>query len=153
MPLDKALIAKVFSDAQVGYEVGEVPGLGEVVRVAPRDASAALRALKGSTHAYHFLVDLFGIDTGEDVEVVYHIRSFVYDEEIDLRIRMPYGSNLESVWEVYAAALLPERECAEMFGLTLSGHPNPKRLLTIEGAPALLLKRVEIRTPEVVRDR
>ncbi|MFM6931890.1 MAG: NADH-quinone oxidoreductase subunit C, partial [Novosphingobium sp.] len=27
---------------------------------------------------------------------------------------------------VYSAALLPERECAEMFGLTLSGHPNPK---------------------------
>ena len=37
---------------------------------------------------------------------------------------------------------MPEREAAELFGLSLSGHPNPKRLLTTDGMPPLLLQVV-----------
>ncbi|MRR12205.1 hypothetical protein EG835_07005, partial [bacterium] len=52
-----------------------------------------------------------------------------------------------------ASALLPERETAELFGLALCGHPNPKRLLTTEGIEPLLLKSVPIRSAEEVRAR
>ena len=56
-------------------------------------------------------------------------------------------------WASVLSLGLPERELAEMFGLTLSGHPNPKHLLITEDVEPLLLKRVEIRTPEEVRHR
>jgi NADH:ubiquinone oxidoreductase subunit C len=46
---------------------------------------------------------------------------------------------------------MPERETAELFGLSLSGHPNPKRLLTTDGVPPLLRKSVPVRTEEEVR--
>ena len=55
------------------------------------------------------------------------------------------------MWEIYPAALFPEREAAELLGMTLTGHPNPKRLLTVEGTEPLLRKSVAIRTAEEVQ--
>jgi len=136
-----------------GASVEEVPSLGVVTRVAPSQTGAALTALKDSDHAFTFLVDLFGIDTGEGVDVVYHLRSFTRDEDVYVKVGYEYDSDLTSVWCIYPAALMPEREVCEMFGLTLSGHPNPKHLLLTEGVGPLLLKRVAIRTPEEVRNR
>jgi len=136
-----------------GAVVEDVEGLGVVARVAPDQARQAVAALKDSDHDYAFLVDLFGIDTGEAVDAVYHLRSFTRDEEVYVKAAHPYGSDLESIWHLLPAALMPERELCEMFGLTLSGHPNPKHLLLTEGVEPLLLKRVAIRTPEEVRNR
>jgi len=137
----------------VGASVEEVPLLGVVARVEPAMTGTALAALRDSDHGFAFLVDLFGIDTGEDVDAVYHLRSFTRDEEVYLKVAHEYGSDLTSAWCIFPAALMPERELAEMFGLTLSGHPNPKYLLLTEGIEPLLLKRIPIRTPEEVRNR
>lgn len=133
--------------------VDDVEGLGVVARVAPGAARDAVGALKDSDHDFSFLVDLFGIDTGEHVDAVYHLRSFTRDEEVYIKTAHEYGSDLVSVWDLFPATLMPERELAEMFGLTLSGHPNPKYLLLTEGIEPLLLKRIAIRSPEEVRDR
>ena len=119
----------------------------------PDDVVSALAALKASELAFVMLVDLLGIDTGEELEVSYHLRSFARDEEMHVKTRLPYDAELASVWEVYPAALMPERETAELFGLTLAGHPNPKRLLTTEGVLPLLRKSVPVRTTEESRDR
>jgi NADH-quinone oxidoreductase subunit C len=133
--------------------VADADTLGVVVRVAPAHARATLEALRDSDHNFSYLVDMFGIDTGEHVDAVYHLRSFSRDEEVYVKAAQPYGSDLASVWEVFPAVLMPERELAEMFGLTLSGHPNPKHLLLTEGIEPLLLKGVAIRSAEEVRNR
>ena len=127
--------------------------LGVVVRVAPPMARDTLQALRDSDHGFTYVVDMFGIDTGEAVDAVYHLRSFSRDEEVYVKAAHPYGSDLASVWEVFPAVLMPERELAEMFGLTLSGHPNPKHLLLTDAVEPLLLKSVPIRTAEEVRNR
>lgn len=153
MQPDPTLIARILSDAGIDASVEAVDKLGVVARIQPGDVVSGCLALRDSSHAYHFMVDLFGVDTGEAVDVVYHLRSFVCDEEVHLKAAHPYGATLKSVWETFPAALMAERECAEMFGLLLSGHPNPKRLLTTEEVPPLLLKSVPIRDAEEVRDR
>jgi len=127
--------------------------LGVVARVPADDVPAALAALKASSLDFVMLVDLLGADTGEDIEITYHLRSLSRDEDLYVKCSLPYDSVLRSVWNVYASALLPERETAELFGLTLAGHPNPARLLTIEGTEPLLRKSVPIRTLEEVRER
>lgn len=141
--------------AAAGLEAGEFKetALGLACTLSPAAVVEALAALKASQLGFFMLVDLLGTDTGEDVEVTYHLRSFTRDEEFYVKMRLPYGGTLASVWESFPAALLPERETAEMFGLTLSGHPNPKRLLTTEGVPPLLLKSVPVRTVHEMRDR
>ncbi len=148
------ILARVGVDGGVSAEIEQVEPLGPVLRVDASDTAAALAALKDSDLAYVMLVDLFGIDIGEAVDIVYHVRSLSSTGDAYLKARYEYGSALTSVWKVHPAALLPERECAEMFGLSLEGHPNPKRLLTVEGAMLPpLLKSTEIRTAEEVRSR
>ncbi len=122
-----------------------------VVRVAPEEQYAALLSLKEA--GFDFLVDLFGVDTGEAVDVVYLLRSLKRDEDVTVKLGLAYDATLTSVWELFPAAAYPEREAAEMFGLKLADHPNPQRLLTIDGVDPLLRKSVEIRDAEQVRDR
>ncbi|MDZ4169758.1 MAG: NADH-quinone oxidoreductase subunit C [Coriobacteriia bacterium] len=151
---DTAALARTLSAAGLkGIEIDDVPSLGVVIHASAAHARPVLSALKASDDGFEFLVDLFGIDTTEAVDVVYHLRSFARDEEVFVKVDLDYGSDLASVWDLFPAALMPERECAEMFGLTLSGHPNPKHLLLTEGSKPFLLKQHLIRTPEEVRNR
>ena len=133
--------------------VEEAPLLGVVFRVPAASVRDALRALRDSGDAFSFPVDVFGIDTGEAIDAVYHLRSLSRDEEVYVKASHEYDSVLESVWEIFPAAMMPERELCELFGLKLAGHPNPKRLLTTDGIPPLLRKSVAIRTAEEVRNR
>lgn len=127
--------------------------LGVLARIPADDAASALAALKASSLDFIMLVDLLGTDTGEEIEITYHLRSFSRDEDLYVKCVLPYDGVLCSVWNVYASALLPERETAELFGLTLAGHPNPARLLTVDDTEPLLRRSVAIRTLEEVRDR
>ncbi len=131
----------------------EQAGFGALVRVEASDLASALLALRDTSSEFTFMVDLFAVDTGESVEITYHLRSLSRDEEIYVRMGVPYDGSFASIWEIYPAALMPEREVAEMFGLSLTGHPNPKRLLTTEGLDPMLLKRIAIRGAEEVRSR
>lgn len=122
-------------------------------RVPSAAVRSTLSALKSGEQGFDFMVDLFGHDTTEAVEITYHLRSFSRNEDVYVRASLPYGGTLSSVWELFPAALMPERETAEMFGLTLDGHPNPKYLLLTDAVPPMLLKSTEIRTSEEVRNR
>jgi NADH-quinone oxidoreductase subunit D len=150
---DPAMVSGALQRAGVAVSVEDVAKLGAVYRVAPADTRLVLATLKDGDLGFDFLVDMFGVDTGEAVDAVYHVRCFSRDEELYVKAAHEYGSDLASVWDIYPAVLMPERELAELFGLTLSGHPNPKRLLTTDGSPALLLKEIEIRGEDEVRHR
>ncbi len=128
--------------------------LGTVARVAAADIAGALTALRDGDTAFALLLDLFVTDTGEDLELTYHLRSFARDEDAYVRVTAPYDGEVPSVWRVYPAALYPEREAAELFGMAFPGHPNPKRLLTTDEVELpLLRKSTPIRTEEEVHDR
>ncbi|MDY0087019.1 MAG: NADH-quinone oxidoreductase subunit C [Coriobacteriia bacterium] len=149
---DKTVVNSALGAIAGGAEVTETT-LGVVARVAASEAPAALAILKAEPLDFVMLVDMLGTDTGEDIEVTYHLRSFSRDEDLYVKCVLPYDGVLNSVWTVYPSALLPERETAELLGLTLARHPNPKRLLTTEGTPPLLRRSQVIRTIEEVRDR
>lgn len=125
--------------------------LGTVARVRPREVIDALAALKAV--GYESLIDFFGMDTGEAIELTWHVRSYAHDAEAYLKTSVNYDAEIDSVWNVYPSALMPERETAELLGLKLGGHPNPHRLLTSDGVEPLLRKSVQIRTAEEVERR
>ena len=135
--------------AGVPRETDEVAGLGIIVLVEPDDIVAALTALKAE--GYDQLVDLFATDRDDVIEVTYHVRVLSEMHDEFLRSEVAYDGVLPSVWQLYPAALYPEREAAELLGLTLVGHPNPRRLLTTEGVPPLLRRDEEPRDAEEVR--
>jgi len=125
--------------------------LGEVARVTPDAVVDALAALKAA--GFESLVDLLGCDTGEAIELTYHARSYATARDVYVKTTVPYDADIASAWNVYPSVLMPERETAELLGLSLEGHPNPKRLLTTDGIEPLLRKGVPIRSVEVVKHR
>lgn len=123
---------------------------GVVCRIPSASVPAAMSAMVES--GYEFLVDLFANDTGERLEVTYHLRSLSMDTELFVRTAVPYDGEVGSVWESYPSALYAEREAAELFGLSFPGHPNPKRLLTCDEVDVYMMRKdVPIRTHEEVR--
>lgn len=147
---DLAAVNKVLAGFPAATDIEDAP-VGVIVRCAQKDASAVLKSLRDGDLDYCMLIDLFGLDTGERIEITYHLRSLSRDEDMYVRCGVDYDGSVHSVWNVYPSALLPEREAAEMFGLTLSGHPNPKRLLTTDGTPPFLRKSVPVRGAQEVR--
>jgi len=138
----------ILRSAGVAHE-SALEALGTVVRVDAGDVRAALGALAAG--GFEQLVDMFGTDTGEAIELTYHVRDMSDFQSLFVKARVAYDGELASVWEVYPAALYAEREAAELLGMSLSGHPNPKRLLTVEGTEPLLRKSVAIRGAEEVQ--
>jgi NADH:ubiquinone oxidoreductase subunit C len=138
----------ILSGAGVAHTSAE-EALGRVVRMEVTEIRAALGALAAG--GFDQLVDMFATDTGEAIELTYHLRAFAGFETLFVKCTVPYDGELASVWEIYPAALFPEREAAELLGMTLSGHPNPKRLLTVEGSEPMLRKSVAVRGAEEVQ--
>lgn len=147
--------------------------LGIVVRVTPDQRDGVLLALRDSDLQFEQLLDTFGADLiGTDeveadaekgiealpatlgcIEVTYYLRSYKHDTDVRLKMQLPYGATYYSIIEIYLSVYLAERELAEMFGLVLEGHPNPKRLVTNENFVTPLLKSVEIRGKDEVWPR
>ena len=80
-----------------------------------------------------------GVDVGKKIEIIYH---FIYNENIiNIRTSVPKENpEISTIIEIYPGANLFERELAEMLGVKVLGHPNPKRLFLPEdwkGKPPL----------------
>jgi NADH:ubiquinone oxidoreductase subunit C len=145
---DAGTLAGLFSEAGVEAVVEE-ERFGIVCRLDPASLDAGLAAAAGA--GYDFLVDLFASDTGEQLEVTYHLRSIAGDTEFYVRVPVPYDGEVPSAWGTYPAALYAEREAAELFGMSFSGHPNPKKLLTADDVDEYFMRKdVPVRTHEEV---
>jgi len=146
------VIRHILASAGIEGEVEETT-LGILARVGSDVAVETLRALREGELDFRMLLDLLGADTGEGIEITYHLRSLSRDEEMFVKTSVAYDGALRSAWNIFPSALMPERETAELLGLKLDGHPNPKRLLTTDGVEPLLRKSVAIRSAEEVRAR
>jgi len=137
--------AELLASAGVRVTGVESETLGVVVRCERGCSEAALGTLRAD--GYELLVDLFATDTGDALELTYHLRDLDDLRELYVKVGVEYDGEAPSVWRVYPAALYPEREAAELLGMSFAGHPNPKRLLTTDEVGEPLLRRsVAIRT-------
>jgi NADH-quinone oxidoreductase subunit C len=79
---------------------------------------------------FDFLFNLSGVDYGQDLGVVYHLRSTVHGHSIVLKTRTsdrenPQIDSLSGIWET---ANLHEREVFDLLGIKFSNHPDLRRL-------------------------
>ena len=145
----EARIAELLDAAGVADVSVTTEPFGMVVRVR---AAAVEEALATLWHAdYEMLVDMFAADTGEQIALTYHVRRLEDMHELYVRATVDYDGEAPSVWRVYPAALYPEREAAELFGVSFAAHPNPKRLLTTDEVEGYLLRKATpVRSEEEV---
>lgn len=101
-------------------------------RTAPDNLHGLLRLLRsnGVTH----ISAITGVDTGETIEVIYHLDC--RPAELNLKIALPKTNpRIATVTEIFPGAVFYERDLMEMLGVTVEGHPNPKRLFLPDDWP------------------
>jgi NADH-quinone oxidoreductase subunit C len=101
------------------------------IRVAPRDLPDVLRALHDEPgFGFDFLADLAGVDTGEVMQVVYHLWSSTTPDWLrviadGLDRDDPRAPSITFLWP---GAEWLEREAYDMFGITFEGNRDLRRI-------------------------
>ena len=76
------------------------------------------------------LMNLSGVDDGDDILVVYHLHSLTKRHRIVLKVKVPKTAAVtQSVTGVWRCANWFERECYDLFGVRFEGHPDLRRIL------------------------
>jgi NADH-quinone oxidoreductase subunit C len=116
----------------------------------PREAIAKIASMLRDHPelAFDCLMCLSGVDKPTELQAVYHLYSMKHDHRIALRCCVSKeDAVIPSVTPVWTAAEWHEREAYDMIGITFSGHPDPRRILTAddwEGHPL----RKDYKSPE-----
>ena len=89
---------------------------------------AALR--EGLLAEPHLFIDACGVEREVFLEVVYRFSLLSRSEVVTVRAQLPKENPVTvSLAALYPGARWPERELAELYGITVSGHPDPRHLL------------------------
>lgn len=91
------------------------------------------------------IMDVFGLDwltyrghRGKRFTVSYNLYHLESNSRLFLRVALDDGESVPSVTSVWPGANFLEREVYDMFGITFSGHPDLRKLLTpdeLDGHP------------------
>ncbi len=121
--------------ADFGDTICVAPDGAWEITVAPEAYRASLERLgRDRTPPYDYLLDLFGVDLGDDLEVIIHLGRALSPEVVRVKTRLArQGPNVPTVTDIWPGAAWPEREMMEMYGISVEGHPDPRHLLLPEG--------------------
>jgi len=127
-----------------------VEASGSALLVVPDSIANVCRFLREDPQQdYDLLSSLTAVDYVEHFEIVYHLTSIARNASAVLKARV-YGREapeLPSVTGIWQGANLQEREAFDLMGVTFTGHPNLKRMLTWEGFQGHPLRRDYLEPP------
>jgi NADH-quinone oxidoreductase subunit C len=82
---------------------------------------------------FELLIDITASDPGVDDEnlwILVELLSVKHRHRLALKALLPKANPvIDSSTTIYRAAQWHERECMEMYGVTFSGHPDPRNIL------------------------
>ncbi len=78
---------------------------------------------------FDFLFCITGVDYGQDLGVVYHLRSTKHRHTVVLKVRTSDRKNpqFDSVSDIWRTAEFNEREIFDLLGIRFSSHPDLRR--------------------------
>jgi len=101
------------------------------IRIEPKDVPDVLRALYDEpAFGFQLLADLAGVDTGDSMQVVYHLWSATSTDwlrvmAVGLDRDAPRAPSIVSLWP---GAEWLEREAYDMFGIIFEGNRDLRRI-------------------------
>jgi NADH-quinone oxidoreductase subunit C len=108
------------------------------ISLEPKNLHMVLEKLKHS--GFHRLSAISGVDTGKEIELIYHVFSESY--YVNVRVPVPKKKlEIKTVTGIYPGANLFEREVHEMLGADFPGHPNLQSLFLNEKSPKNPLRK------------
>ena len=116
------------------------------IRIGPGDVAEVLRALHDEPEfGFRVLADLAGVDTGEVMQVVYHLWAEPTVTRDWLRVIVDGLSRDDprcpSVTFLWKGAEWPEREAYDMFGIVFEGNRDLRRIYMPPGYTSFPLRK------------
>jgi NADH-quinone oxidoreductase subunit C len=128
--MDKTQIGEYIRSIDKDLEIIEGKQFTEVI-VPPFQLHALARRLRDDSEAhFDFLFCLSGVDYGQDLGVVYHLRSTIHKHSVVLKTRTSdrVDPHLDSVADIWKTADFHEREVYDLLGIKFNNHPDLRRL-------------------------
>jgi NADH-quinone oxidoreductase subunit C len=128
--MDKIELSEFIKTTDQDLDVKEGIQFVEVT-VSPSKLHLLAKKLRETEQTqFDFLVCISGVDYGQDLGVVYHLRSTKFDHMVVLKTRTSDRINpeLDSVADIWATADFLEREVYDLLGIKFTNHPDLRRL-------------------------
>lgn len=128
--MDKIQLAEFVKSLDPEVEIKEGKQYTEVTVPAAKMYSLAKQLRERKESQFDFLFCLSGVDYGQDLGVVYHLRSTVFEHTIVLKTRTSDREHpqLDSVSDIWRTADFHEREVFDLLGIRFANHPDLRRL-------------------------
>jgi NADH-quinone oxidoreductase subunit C len=128
--MDKIQLGEFIKSIDPELEVKEGKQFVEVTVPSSKLYSLALQLRERKEAGFDFLFCLSGVDYGQDLGIVYHLRSTVHDHVVVLKVRTSDRINpqFDSVSEIWRTADFHEREVYDLLGIKFANHPDLRRL-------------------------
>ena len=128
--MDKVQLGEFIKSLDKDLEIKEGNQYIEVT-LPPSKLYFLAKQLRDKNEAqFDYLFCLSGVDWGQDLGVVYHLRSTIYNHAIVLKTRTSDREHpqFDSVSDIWKTADFHEREAYDLLGIRFNNHPDLRRL-------------------------
>jgi NADH-quinone oxidoreductase subunit C len=128
--MDKIQLAGFIKSIDPDLEIIQGKQYPEITVTPSKLCSIAKQLREAEEVLFDFLFCLSGVDYGQDLGVVYHLRSTVYGHTVVLRVRTSDREHpqFDSVSDIWKTADFHEREVFDLLGIRFNNHPDLRRL-------------------------
>jgi len=128
--MDKTELEEFIKSTDQDIEIKEGKQFLEVTVPTSKLHSLAKKLRETEQTQFDFLFCISGVDYGQDLGVVYHLRSTKFDHVVVLKTRTTDREHpqLDSVADIWNTADFLEREVYDLLGIRFTNHPDLRRL-------------------------
>ena len=122
-----------------GNDIVDATYVGDIlsITIAPQNIAKTLLKFKTDKQLrFTILTDLFAADfpnREKRFEIVYNLLSLENNKRIIIKTHLDDGEEIHTASSIFSAATWYEREVFDMFGVTFTGSPDMRRILTDYG--------------------
>jgi len=127
--MDKVHLGDIIKSLDSDIEIKEGKQFTEINIPASNLYTLAKQLRENHETSFDFLICITGVDYGQDLGVVYHLRSIRHNHTIVLKTRISDRENpqLDSVADIWRTAEFHEREIFDLLGIKFTNHPDLRR--------------------------
>jgi NADH-quinone oxidoreductase subunit C len=128
--MNKTELTELLRSLAPGCEVKEGKQFAEINLPADLLHNIAFKLREDEIASFDFLNCITGVDYGQDLGAIYHLRSTKHGHMAVLKVRTNDRENphFDSVTDIWKAADLLEREVYDLLGIKFTNHPDLRRL-------------------------
>lgn len=127
--MDKIQLGELIKSFNKDIEIKDGSQFMEVYVPASGLYQLARQLKENQDSCFDFLFCLTGVDYGQDLGVVYHLRSTKHKHSVVLKARTSDRKNpqFDSVSDIWRTAEFHEREVFDLLGIRFANHPDLRR--------------------------